>query len=97
MTHLTIWKATFCDTIRATRPHLVFILQQTLGNKHSPKLSNTHTYQTFLFHGYRFQTTSYNLAAYLQFLDYLGTLDDVYIVSMGKVCRHLSLLDKTNN
>jgi len=31
-----------------------------------------------------FQTTTYNLAAYLQFLDYLGTLDDVYIVSMGK-------------
>ena len=32
-----------------------------------------------------FQTTTYNLAAYLQFLDYLGTLDDVYIVSLGKV------------
>jgi len=32
-----------------------------------------------------FQTTTYNFAAYLQFLDYLGTLDDVYIVSLGKV------------
>jgi len=32
-----------------------------------------------------FQNAPYNLPGYMQFLDYLGTLDDVYIVSMGKV------------
>ena len=42
-----------------------------------------------------FQAASYNFAAYLQFLDYIGTLDDVYIVSMGKV--FFSALKKFNS
>lgn len=49
---------------------------------------------------YRFQANPYILTGYIQFLNYLSTLQDVYIVSVGKVTRvksyrsHLFLYQK---